>query len=366
MLETHRRLYNACLGQRKEAYESDKRTVKYTEQSAWFKLERLTNQFFARINFSSAQDTMRRLDKAFVAFFRRSKTGDKPGYPRFCSRDRYDSFTFPAYGDGVRLVGDQLRVQHIGMVRVKLHRPVEGTIKTVTLLREAGKWYACFSCEIPDMPLTVGKPAVGVDVGLSHFLTTSEGDKEKNPRYLKDALPKMRRVSRAVSRKKKGGKNRRKEVKRLTKLHARIKNLRKEHHHQVACRLVRRYGLIAVESLNIKGMLRNGRLSRAIVDAAWGGFLLTLKSKAEKVGSSFVEVNPNGTSQTCLCGCEIPKTLADRWHSCPSCGLSEDRDTVSAKLILARGLTARTEPVRANARQQPNRSARSRRVYATE
>lgn len=366
MLETHRRLYNTCLGQRKYAYEADKRTLKYTEQSEWFKLERGVNPFFARLNFSSAQDTMRRLDKAFVAFFRRVKSGEKPGYPRFRGQDRYDSFTFPAYGDGVRLIGDRLRLQHVGMVRVKLHRPVEGTIKTVTLRREAGKWYVCVSCEVPDVSLTEGKPAVGVDVGLTHFLTTSEGDKEPNSRYLKDALPKLRRASRSVSRKKKGGKNRRKAVKRLARVHARIKNLRNEHHHQVSCRLVRRYGFIAVESLNIKGMLRNGRLSRAIADAAWGGFLLTLKSQAEKAGSLFVEVNPSGTSQTCLCGQEVRKTLADRWHECPACGLSEDRDVVSAKLILARGLTARTEPMRVNVTRQSKRPARSRRLEAAE
>src|SRR5215469_309808 len=124
MLESHRRLYNQCLQQRKTAYETEQRTVKYTEQSAWFKTERLANPFFARLNFSSAQATMRRLQRSFENFFRRVKNGEKPGYPRFKGRGRFDSFTFPAYGDGHRLLGDRLRVQHVGMVRVKLHRPV--------------------------------------------------------------------------------------------------------------------------------------------------------------------------------------------------------------------------------------------------
>src|ERR1051325_6336487 len=126
-LETHRRLYNACLEQRKTVYATEKRSVQYPEQSSWFKEQRATNPYFARLNFSSAQATMRRLDKAFANFFRRVQEGNsKPGYPRFKSRDRYDSVTFPAYGDGVRLKGTKLYVQHVGTIRVKLHRPVEG------------------------------------------------------------------------------------------------------------------------------------------------------------------------------------------------------------------------------------------------
>ena len=290
-LETHRRLYNACLEQRKTAYATAKRSVQYTEQSAWFKAERRVNPYFADLNFSSAQATMRRLDKAFVNFFRRVQQGSgKPGYPRFKGRDRFDSFTFPAYRDGVRLAGTRLYVQHVGKVRVKLHRPVEDTIKTVTLKREAGKWYAVFSCVLPDVPVADnGKPAAGIDVGLEAFLTTSDGEREPNPGYLKEALPGLRRASRAVARKKKGGSNRRKAVRRLAKVHARVRNLRREHHHQVALKLVRRYGFIAAESLNVQGMLRNGRLSRAIADAGWAGFLLTLRGKAESAGVRFVE-----------------------------------------------------------------------------
>jgi putative transposase len=295
---------------------------------------------------------MRRLQRSFENFFRRVKNGDKPGYPRFKGRDRFDSFTFPAYGDGIRLLdNDRLRVQHVGLIRVKLHRPVEGKIKTVTLKREAGKWYAVFSCELPDVPVADhGKPAVGVDVGLESFLTTSDGEHVPNPRYLKEALPNLRRVSRAVSRKKKGGSNRRKAVRRLQKVHARVGNLRREHHHQVALKLVLAYGLIAVESLNIKGMVRNGRLARAISDVAWGGFLNVLQGKAEKAGVRFVAVDPRGTSQECVCGQEVRKELSDRWHCCPRCGLSLHRDVVSAKVILARGL-ARTGPAGVNVAQ---------------
>jgi putative transposase len=351
MRETHRRLYNACLDERKSAYEADGSTVKYTDQSARFTEERKTNPFYARINFSSAQATMRRLDKAYRAFFRRVKAGEEPGFPRFKGRDRFDSVEFPKYGDGIKLNGAKLKIQNVGQVPVILHRPVEGRIKTVTLKYEADKWYVVFSCALPDVPILPNdRPPVGIDVGLESFLTASDGKKEPNPRYLKEALPGLRRQGRAVSRKKKGGKNRRKAVKRLRKIHARVKDLRKQHHHEVALKLTRRYGFIAAESLNIKGMLKNGRLARAISDAGWSGFLLTLRCKAENAGIAYVEVNARGTSQRCSgCGEAAPKELSDRWHECPHCGLSLHRDENSAKEILRLGLLVRNGPVDANA-----------------
>lgn len=367
-LETHRRLYNACLDYRQLAYECFGATVNYADCSRWYKGQRATNPYFARLNFSSAQATMRKLDRAFAAFFRRVKAGDRPGYPRFKGKDRFNSIEFPAYGDGIRLIGTRLRVQHVGTIRVKLHRPIEGTIKTVTLKREAGKWYVVFSCELPDVPiLPTDKPPVGIDVGLEKFLTTSDGHQEPNPRYLKDALPELRRAGRAVSRKKRGGSNRRKAARRLRKVHARVKNLRREHHHQTALKLVRRHGLIAVESLNIRGMLGNDRLSRAISDAGWSGFLLTLRSKAERAGVAFVEVDARGTSQQCSgCGAEVRKGLSVRRHDCPHCGLSLDRDENAARNVLARGLLAWTRPAGLNVGQQAKRAPRSRRLQPTE
>jgi len=351
MRETHRRLYNACLDERKTAYEADKRTVRYTEQSAQFTEARKTNPFYANINFSSAQATMRRLDKAYKASFKRAKGKEgQSGFPRFKGRDRFDSVEFPKYGDGVRLNGERLYVQNVGKVRVNLHRAVEGTIKTVILKREADKWYVVFSCALPDVPiLPTDKPPVGIDVGLESFLTTSGGEKDPNPRYLKDALPELRRQARAVSRKRLRSKNRRKAVKRLRKIHARVRNLRKEHHHHVASQLVRRFGFIAAERLDIKEMLGNGRLSRSISDAGWAGFLLTLRYKAASAGIAYVEVDARGTSQCCSrCGAVVPKTLFDRRHECSHCGLSLHRDENSAREILRRGLLARIGPAGGN------------------
>ena len=366
-LESHRILYNVCLDYRELAYQCCGASITYCDCSRWFKHQRQTNQYFTRLNFSSAQATMRRLDKSFTNFFRRVKEGAKKvGYPRFKGRDFFNSIEFPAYRDGIRLIGNRLRIQNVGTIRVMLHRPVEGTIKTVTLKREAGKWYVVFSCELPDVaPVKNDKPPIGIDVGLTHFLTTSNGNREPNPRYLKTALPELRIAGRSVSRKKKGGCNRRKAVRVLQKIHSRVRNLRREHHYQVACRLVLAFGFIAVESLSIKGMLGNRRLSLAISDAGWSGFLNILRHKAEKAGAQFVEVDPKGTSQTCTCGHSVPKDLSVRWHLCPACGLSLPRDHVSAQVILARGL-AWTAPAGVNVGHKIMRPLRSRRVNATE
>jgi putative transposase len=277
------------------------------------------------------------------------KSGETPGYPRFKARDRYTSILFPSHGDGIRLTGDRLRVQHVGTVRVKLHRPTEGKIKTLALKEDAGKWYLVVSCDLGDVPVpTHCGPAVGIDMGLESFLTTSEGERVENPRYLKTALPALRRANRAVSRKTKGGANRRKAVARLRRAHRRVGNLRREHQFQVAHRLTSRYGLIAVEGLNVDTMLKNHRLARSIADAGWSGFVGILAHKAEKAGARVVEVDPRGTSQACFgCGVVVPKTLSVRWHECPDCGLSLHRDHNAALNILRRGL-ARMEPAGLN------------------
>ncbi len=344
MLETHRRLYNACLEQRKTAYETDKRSIRYAEQSCWFKTERVGNPYFARLNFSSAQATMRRLDKAFQAFFRRIKSGEQPGYPRFKGMDRFTSIEFPFHGDGIRFFGGRLRVQHVGMVRVKQHRPLpEGAlIRTLTLSLEAEKWYVEVCCLLPDPEVVANTLlVVGIDVGVEHFLTTSDEEHVPNPAYLKDSLPDLRRAQRALARKTKGGNNRKKARKVVSKLYADVRNQRKDHRHKVALSLINRYGIIAVESLNIRGMVRNRRLSRAISDVAWGGFITTLKHKAESAGARVIEVNPAGTSQQCSgCGAKVPKRLPVRWHRCPQCGLVLQRDVNAARNILSRAFTS--------------------------
>jgi len=337
MLETHRRLYNDALAQRQWFYDEWQMSRSYEDQSGWFKEEREKNVWFARLNFTSAQGTLRRLDKAFSNFFRRVKAGEAPGYPRFKGADRFNSILFPKHGNGIKFTGNRLRVQYVGTIRVCLHREVEGTIKTISLKREGDKWFVAVTCEVPEPP-KVGNilPAVGIDVGLTHFATTSEGEKIENPHFLKDALPELRRAQRGLSRKKKGGRNRKKAKRRVRRLHARVANLRHEHRHKVSNDLISSYGKIAVERLNVQGMVRNPRLARAISDVGWSAFVAVLTHKAERAGGEVKQVSPNYTSQECsACGVNVPKDLHVRVHRC-GCGLVLDRDHNAAINILNR------------------------------
>ena len=347
MVETHRRLYNAALEQRKLAYETRRISLNYYAQANQHKELRASDPYQARTNFSSEQATLRRLDTSYQNFFRRCQQGSKaPGYPRFKGSEHFDSVTFPTYGDGIRLKDNRLRVQHVGTIRTKVHRAVEGTVKTASIKREADKWFVVLSCDLGDVvvpPSTL--PAGGIDVGLEVFLTTSDGQRIENPRYLKAEIPQLRRLQRATSRKKKGGRNRRKASRRVRVLHTRVRNLRHEHHHQTALFLIRLYGLIGVEGLRVSNMLKNHSLARAISDAGWSGFVDVLRCKAERAGAEVVVVNPAWTSQECSgCGVVVAKSLGERWHTCPHCGLSLHRDENAAKNILARALLARTGP----------------------
>jgi putative transposase len=332
------RLYNGCLQERRDAYRTAGKGLSYYDQANQLKAIRADGDL-GLANFSACQDVLRRIDKTFKAFFSRCKSGKgKVGFPRFKSRDRFDSFTFPSYGDGVRLLETgKLRVQGVGLVKVKRHRPVDGQIKTVTIKREAGRWYVCFSVECATRPLPVSTEAVGIDVGLTAFATLSDGSEVENPRYGRKAEARLRIAQRKVARRKRRSQRRRKAVRELQAAHAHVRQQRADFHHKVARHIVNTYGLIAVEDLNVRG-LAGGMLAKSMHDVGWSAFLTMLATKAEEAGRELVRVDPRGTSQTCTCGAAVPKTLSQRWHLCTSCGLSMPRDHVSALLILGRGL----------------------------
>jgi putative transposase len=188
MLDTHRHLYNRALAERKTTWEERRESVSYGQQSAHLKDERTTNPFLARTNFSRCQATVRRLDRAFQAFFRRVKSGESPGYPRFKGRTRFDTVEFPPYGDGCKLDGALVSLQHIGRIKIKLHRPVEGAIKTISFKREADGWHVVFSCEVLDAEVQPSPlPATGIDLGLKAFLVTADGREIPPPRYYRKA-----------------------------------------------------------------------------------------------------------------------------------------------------------------------------------
>lgn len=328
-------LYNAALRERRDAWRINRVSVNFAAQSAQLSDIKETRPELNNVYSQVLQDTLHRVDKTFKAFFARVKRKEKAGYPRFRSRTRYDSFTYPQ--SGFSLQGSKLILSKIGKVKIKLHRAIGGKVKTLTIKREAGRWYACFSIEREAQPLPVNTESVGVDVGLSAFATLSDGSEIPNPRYYREAQAQLRRTQRKVARRNIGSHRRRKAVRLLQRAHAHVRNQRADFHHKISQWLVANYGTIAVEDLHVKG-LASGMLAKSVSDAGWSAFLQKLAYKAENAGRELWKVDPRGTSQTCLCGASVPKDLKERWHQCPECGLSANRDHVSAQLILARGL----------------------------
>jgi putative transposase len=328
-------LYNAALEERIGAWKTCRKSISFYDQCYQLKPMR-EDGCLSLANFTTGTEVLRRLDKAFKAFFARVKRGDKPGFPRFRSFRRYGSITFPHYGNGCRLLDSgKLRVQGAGHIKIKLHRPREGKVKTATIKREADRWFACFSVEREAAPLPASDSAIGIDVGLTDFAVLSDGTAIENPRHYRNAQARPRRCQRKVARRKKGSKRRRKAVLQLQRVNVHVRNQRADFQHKLSRRLVNEFGVIAVEDLNVKG-LASGMLAKSVHDAGWTSFFGMLSYKAECAGRKLVKVDPRGTSQTCLCGARVEKTLADRWHDCPACGLSAGRDHVSAQVILSR------------------------------
>jgi putative transposase len=349
MLEIHRRMYNLALRERCDIYEAEGRSVSYGEQSARFKEIRKSLPSFAATNFSSGQATLRRLDKAFKAFFRRVKSGDTPGYPRFKPEGRFRTVEFPSYGDGCKLKDNgRLYLQRIGHIKAKLHRPIEGTIKTASVKRSCGKWYVIFSCDLGNAPEPIGAGSeVGIDLGLKSFLVTSENESVEPPRYYRQAQKRLRRAQRSFSRKKKGSNHRRKARERVARLHEKVANQRRDFHHKQARKLVDAHGLIVHEALNVKGIART-RLAKSTHDVGWAAFLNILAQKAEEAAVRVIAVDPRNTTQACSsCGAipEVKKMLSDRVHSC-SCNYVADRDVNAALNIMRLGRSLRDETQR--------------------
>jgi putative transposase len=328
-------LYNAALQERRDAWRINRVSVNYAAQAVQLPEIKTVRPELRTVYSQVLQDALRRVDKHFQAFFARVRRNEKPGFPRFRPLSRYDSFTYPQQGFG--LSGGKLQLSKIGKIKIKVHRPIEGKVKTLTVKRECGRWYAVFTVERESRPLPESKESVGMDVGIASFFTLSDGTVIENPKFLVTQQAKVRRAQRTLARRKKGSKRREKAKLALRLIRAGIKRQRGDFHHQVSRRLVNRYGLIAIEDLNVKGLAR-GMLAKSVLDAAWASFFQKLTYKAAWAGRELVKVDARGTSQSCLCGAKTPKELKDRRHACEACGLSAPRDLVSAQIILGRGL----------------------------
>ena len=337
-LEICRWVYNDTLALRKNAWEQEQHSLSLYETNKILTQWKKERSDLNRVHSQVLQNVQVRVDLAFKSFFRRVKAGENPGYPRFKGKGRYDSITYKQ--SGFKLEGDRLHLSKIGDVRIVLHRPVEGTIKTLTIRRSStGKWYACFSVEYDPSPLPQKETTVGIDVGLESFATLSNGEKIENPRFFRTDEKDLAKAQRKLSKAEKGTPERKKARKIVAHVHERIANRRLNFAHQTSRKVVNRFGTIVFEELNITTMQKNHHLAKSIADVAWNMFITITESKAEDAGSRVILVNPRNTSQMCpRCGMIVAKTLSDRVHSCPRCGLVMDRDQNAAINIMRLGL----------------------------
>jgi len=339
-LDICRQVYNSLVTERTALYKTQGKSLSRNTQNNHIAQWKASHPELKGVHSQVLQNVSERVELAFQAFFRRVKSGEKPGYPRYKGRGTYDSLTFPQIDKGgCRLQGEYIQVSKIGQVKCIVHRPLIDTPKTATIHRLAGKWFVCFVCEYEPVPLPASDKSIGIDIGLNKFAALSDGSFVENPRFFRQDEKALAKAGRKQSRTAKASKPRRKANKVLSRIHERIRNRRHDFVHQLSRKLVNEYGTIAVEKLNIKGMMQNHCLAKSISDAAWSMFRAVLSYKAESAGRIVANIDPAYTSQDChQCGHRAKKTLKERWHLCPICGSSLDRDTNAAINILQKAV----------------------------
>ena len=361
---SHRELYNAALAERRDAWSHSKTRINYGDQSAQLTQIRAVRPDQAVWSFSSQQATLRRLNKSFQGFFRRVKAGQKAGYPRFRGRARFDSVEWPKDGDGARWLPEAKRVylQGIGHVKVTMHRQVLGRVKTIQIKRQGRRWILVLSCDdVPKNPLPVTGRQAAIDVGITSFATTSDGEHIDNPRWSRVAARRLTAAQQRLQRAKRMSSNRVAKRETVAARHRKIANQRRDFHHKQARGLVENYDVLVVERLNIANMVRRAKpvpdpenpgqflasgaraksgLSRSISDSGWGQFVSILRAKAEDAGRTVIEVDPRHTSDGCeSCGHTAPGNRVNQAEFlCQHCGHIAQADEHAARNILRAGL----------------------------
>lgn len=343
-----RMLYNMALDQRIWAWQSQKKTIGWFEQKRQLTEMKTAFPEFSAVHVHVLQNTLRRLDRAYGRFF----VGG--GFPRFKSRERFRTLQFNNTGFAL-LENNRLQISKVGKIKIKLSRPIRGTVKTLSVTRNAvDQWHVSFCCEI-DAPAVPARPVeieVGIDVGIEKLLTASDGSMAPNPRHGRKNAGALVKRQQQLAVKKQGSNNRKRAKHKVAAAYLKVANQRRDHHFKLANYLVTTYDRIYHEALSISSMVRTAKgtveepginvakkagLNRSILDAAWGQFFDILRFKAERAGVVVVPVNPCGTSQTCsCCGARVKKLLDERMHRC-ECGLVLDRDWNAAINILRLG-----------------------------
>jgi putative transposase len=330
-------VYNHFLNERKEQYQADKKSDNYYKQAATLtKLKKEEDtKWLKEVNSQTLQFALRSLDTAFLNFFRGNAQ-----FPKFKSRKHKNTFTIPQFGT---LAGNKISIPKFKEgIKVKLHREVKGKIDKMSITKTpTGKYYVSIFTEqqVEELPKT--NKQVGVDLGLKDFVITSDNKKFKNNRYTKKYAKQLKKAQQHLSRKQKGSNRFEKQKLKVAKIHEKIASCRLDTLHKVSKELVESYDLISVEDLNVKGMIKNHKLSKHIADASWGNFVTLLQYKCDWYGKELVKVNRfYPSSKTCGdCGwINQELKLSDREWTCESCGVVHDRDVNASCNILKEGL----------------------------
>ena len=329
-LETCRFLYNHLLEIRKNAWEKEKKSMScYDTQNLIPKLKEEFPQLKS-VYSQVLQNVNVRIDLAYQGFFRRLKSNEKSGYPRFKGKGRYKSICYSQYGNGCKLEKNKLSISKVGDVFIKLHRPIEGTPKTVTIIKQpTGKWFVCISCQdvskkIKNFPKT--NKECGIDVGITSFATFDNGNKIENPHFFETE---EKQLSKAQNKEK---------WKAVKRIHERIGNKRHEFLHKITNDILKQYDFMSIEDIDVNSIIRKRWNKKRIYDVAWSNFANILFHKAENADKIVVKINPAYTSQTCSeCGTRTVMEEKDRIYNCSCCGMVKDRDVNAAINILRLG-----------------------------
>jgi len=343
-LEICRGLHNWLLLYAKDYHKDTGKTI------SQFKMQNLLPKLKAdrsellKVHSQVLQNIARRIRLGYDNFFARRKLGLRAGLPRLRKYGRYKSVTYPQ--SGFRVKGNRLLLSKIGAIRIRQHRDLPEKIKTLTVKRNpSGKWYASFSCVVDAQPREKPFEDVGIDVGLNSYAVLSDGARIENPRLYRKSEKRLGLLQRGMSRKDRGSRNWVRARTKVARLHEKIGNRRTDFLHKASREIVDAYETVCVEDLKIGNMVRNHCLAKSISDAGWGRFIGMIAYKEEESGGQLIKVNPGGTTQTCSqCGEGVDKTLSDRIHECPYCGLVMNRDENAALNILTRGREIRREP----------------------
>ncbi|MEH1863678.1 MAG: transposase [Nostoc sp.] len=361
-LDMLRYQYNYQLAQRFDWYEQNRCSIdrcslivchlpelkgqpnRFSQQATLTQLKK-DRPWYKSIHSQVLQEVPKKVEIAFDRWLKGYATGKHSGKPRFKGKGQYKTFTYPQFKKE-HFQNDKITLSKIGTVKVIIHRQVPKSfdIKTVSVTKKADGYYVTLSLEDKTVPTI--KPdfnannIIGIDVGLIDFIVTSDDDRIAAPKFLRKAERKLKSAQRRVSRRRKGSNRRKKAIQKLGKQHKKVADTRKDFHFKTANKLLKKYDVIAVEKLNIKGLAKS-RLAKSVNDAGWGQFISILTVKAENAGLKVIAINPNGTSQECSsCGTKVIKPLSERMHRCPSCKISLCRDLNASINIKARGTHA--------------------------